>query len=210
MSFNLIRSAGGSFVTDPRLLPRYSIPITGLYRSTATGVQNSDSATFFAGAANSINREAGSFQANPSWTVWAANTYRTMHSIASGGGFVANLFSPDVSAAQLFTFRITVDGTQYEVPIAVQAAGYRAVLGYLMPLDAFHAAANYGHDFSGMSDDGLTSKLSAGVALGANDPRMTIMLRFESSLLVEGKVQTSASGSSSTSEYNGGIIRRTL
>ena len=120
-----------------------------------------------------------------------------------------NLFSCGVSASQLFTYRITVDGVMYEVPITVNAAGERGVLGFLMPVDAFHATANYAHDFRGTSADGLTSLISAGVALGANDPRVPIMLRFESSLLVEGKVQAAAGGTTAGDEWWGGILRRT-
>lgn len=209
MSFDLIRRANGPFVSDPRLLPRYSIALTALYRSTATGVQNSDSGTFFQGAAYAINREAGSFSSNPSWATWAPNTYRTLHSVPSGSGYVVNLFSCGVSTSQLFTYRITVDGVTYEVPITVNAAGERGVLGFLMPVDAFHTTTNYAHDFRGVSSDGITSLISAGVALGANDPRVPIMLRFENSLLVEGKVQTAAGGTTAGDEWWGGILRRT-
>jgi len=183
VSFNLVRT-GGTWLRDPRELPRFAVPSANVFRSYSASTQSASSTGFFSGNVAAVDRIPGSVVTN---SVFATGVFKTLASY-TGSGLLANIVGPNVGNPTVYTWRITVDGVAYSFSTSTYAVHDRIVLGWGLPIDAYHASTNYGFQHEADSPDGSTAALNAAagfVLLGPQDPRIPQLLKFDTSILVE-------------------------
>lgn len=122
MSF---RSGSGIHFTDPREFYRAQTEYQSLCNITDAGTAAACSSTGFY-----TEQARRGVSDNTNWT---ADIYKTLLSV-TGMGLVSNLLGPaSLAGTPTTTFRITVDGTVYTVPIVLTTTAVRAVLGAVSP-----------------------------------------------------------------------------
>lgn len=166
----------GPWIATPRHFPHKEAEVF-IKDATTTSVQsNNDS--FFTGACN----VAGAYA-----TVTGDDTYVTIANISGTGGWLGGVISPQTNGSKLATIRLTIDGVQYTYSKTVSSIRY--AMGFFTAAKqtsntATNVPAPNGYDsyYNAAFDTMILTKdaLSAGIPV----------LRFESSCLVEAKVQT--------------------
>ena len=110
-------SLGNNFSDPRKMLKLQTIPYLDNYTSVTRA---STTADFWTGgvAVQGVQLD----------TDFAADTYKDLLDISSGAGLVTHIIGPTPAAGDTTTFRVTVDGTAYEISVVVTLASTRAIL----------------------------------------------------------------------------------
>lgn len=212
MSFNLVGGRIGAHVRDPAFMPRwYLTNSTYVIRSYSASTVDMTNALFWTGGVASVDRIPGTVYTTSSFT---AGTWKTIASV-TGSGLISDVIGPNHQGgggpAGSTEFRFTLDGVLYStISITHTAVAQRSMLGFGLPLDAYHAASQYGFQAVSTVTGYAVEINSAGgyVLLGPLDPRLPTLLYFASSLLVEIRTVGQNSAGSLPGDYSGVVMRR--
>lgn len=191
----------GPFLTHPGQLPRSQHNAATLWRIVQTAgptynAYETTDTTFYTAATYSADRtNAGSVY---NVTAMSTDTYKTVTTI-TGAGILYGVMGPHMSAANIMTARITIDGKEFTVTLQDNQSG-RCYLGYTVPKEfAGGGVSTAGRAWSvgaadAASPDGKTTQYRSQPRSMLDVPIMQMMgtpgVLFNTSLLVE--VKTSA------------------
>lgn len=204
------------YMTDPRELPIYIIPISQLYLKTANGVNTTCSDVNAAAFFNAVALRGA--QASVS----VADTYVTCANLSGRGRLYYVL--PPTYAGGLYTptVRLTIDGTVYTLaPSTTIGGSYRMVVGACTPgVPSVNTGSVTTSDFTtanSYNDIGFNSALNGGFFTNAGNigivPPETAELfnmpfiQFDTSCLIEFKTSLLAT---TTGNKIGGAVYRML
>ena len=191
---SLVATGGGNF-SDPNRLPRWTHQDAGLrLLDTANTIRNASETQFWSLGIDAMGASNTS--------AFGVDTYKTLLNIISGAGVAYAFIGPNPSGSQTTTWRITVDGVEYEIAQAV-ASGRRSFLGYTSSQGVFTADAHAGSGrHTGLDAGGqYFATPDSGAIYGPSEVFKFPLLEYERSLLVE--VKHSAAISASISENSG-------
>jgi hypothetical protein len=129
-------TGGSSDITDPKLLPRLQVPVSGLimknyFASTSTSIQANLGYQFWAPFfAASMSESFSGLELSTTY-----NTYETILDVSSStnGGYLNHVVGSSLAASQTETYKITVDGVATEIVRTTPASGLRGILGWVAP-----------------------------------------------------------------------------
>lgn len=197
-----LNPSGVPWVTDPTFLPKSSIPAANLYQQGAGGTA-STAATFWTGAAESLNRSPASIQDDTNVT----SSFKSLGTI-TGPCVVYNLIGPTAgSSGEVTTWQLTPDGgAPVSLALTAQANTSRTVVGAYMRDTVFNATQWRGVEFAGTSSDGITANINGSQQLASPMTAMWnggLLLFFRTSLLVEVKHSVTISGTANQERRTG-------
>tara|TARA_R110002110_G_scaffold53263_3_gene154038 strand:+ start:178 stop:840 length:663 start_codon:yes stop_codon:yes gene_type:complete len=192
----------GGNTSDPRDLLRTTIAAGSLETNDDAAAAPASTA---AGFWTAVESHGTAVDSN-----YTADTYKTLYNDTAGRGLAAVIFGPTSGGTQTTTFRITIDGVATTIPAIAVASGSRAVLGSI-----FCNPVTSTNNYLGMLFGDLDASKSV-IAIGSAHVHQFIpihtafllgqvMLRYESSLLIEASHSANITGTGSQERQSGVI-----